>query len=91
MPTKNRESFVAKVMAGKERVYHLICGQPDARVWYFIKIAPPKEKAFLNALKGTEIFHPDQFGEVLHWGYGKPSDALKKEMKAQFKINYKDE
>lgn len=81
-------SFASDIALQKARVYGMRTTLDNGkRAYYYVQIDPVKEKAFLKAMKGTETFSLLDFGDIIEWGYGEPSEELKKLMKAKYKLN----
>lgn len=81
-------TFAANIELQKARVYGLRTTlDSGTRVYYYVKIDPVKENAFLKAMKGTEVFSLFDYGEILEWGFGEPSEELVKLMKDRYKLN----
>ncbi len=86
------KSFAERIQAQRNRMYYLRFMPADGRsAYYFVLVDPPKEKSFLKALKGTEVFNLEEYGTIVKSGYGDPSPELKKEMKEKYNITYGDE
>jgi len=72
-----------------ERVYLLNIKSPDSEpCYYFVLINSQKEEAFLKVMDSGEGYDINDYGTILHSGYGKPSEELKNEIAARYKVNF---
>ncbi|MEZ5691557.1 MAG: hypothetical protein R3D71_07825 [Rickettsiales bacterium] len=58
--------------------------------FFIIKVSPTKRKAFLKAVKDNATFQLEDFGEILHRGWGEPTDDLKQHLQEKYGM-YADE
>lgn len=77
--------FATKAAAAKQRFYGLnyapVGGKKE---YYFLLVEPPKEKAFLRALQGTDSFNLKNYGTIVACGYGDAPEAVKHQMQEHY-------
>ncbi len=88
-----RQGFVAKILAQKNHVYLISSvfeeNEPETRdAWYFIKVFPSKETAFLALVNHGAGLDIERYGEVLFSGYGAPPEELKASMARIYNMTY---
>lgn len=79
--------FRTRITAEKERVYGIRRRFADGTEGYcFVAVDPPREKAFLNAMKGKAVFDIRHFGTVVALGSGEPDEATLAALTARYRI-----
>lgn len=76
----SNRSFVDKIIAKKGHLVHKLKAKDSTGRWayYFVLVEPPREKAFLDALKAEESIDLEDYGKVLASCYGEePNDQVK--------------
>lgn len=82
-------NWVAQVSAGKWRIVHLKTKVPAPQniLHYILRVESEREEALAAALKGSAHFLPEEYGEVLYWGYGDVPNDVRDQMKEKYKFN----
>lgn len=86
-------SFAARIAKEKDKVY---CLQYDKGTrescYFFVKINPMRETAFLKALDGglSAQYQLADFGEVVASGWGEPPARVKEVMAEQYALTFTD-
>lgn len=67
-------------------VYDLRATLNGERRFFIIQIAPAKRAAFLRAVERHREFRLEDFGAILHRGWGEPDEALKADLDRRFRL-----
>lgn len=65
-------------------VYDLRFPEGDGKVFFIVRVDPNLHEEFKRLLKTPQVIDLRDYGEILHSGYGEPSDALKAELKDKY-------
>lgn len=80
-------SFANKIIAGKGHLIHKIRGKDAATgrpAYYFVLVEPPREAAFMEALKSDSILLTD-YGKIIASCWGEePDEDTKKLLKDNY-------
>jgi hypothetical protein len=80
----NNVSFAYKISREKFLVYDLRVTLNGEDRFFVIKIIPAKNALFLQAINENTGFRLEDFGEILHRGWGEPTDKLKQTLQEQY-------
>ncbi len=73
-------SFVARIIHANALVYELRVPINAEERFFILEVAPAKRAAFLAAVAADTGYILEDFGTVLHRGWGEPPEALKREL-----------
>jgi hypothetical protein len=77
--------FVAKLIKQTALVYDIrTSDENDNAVFIIFEAEKSKRKAFLEKMAGDNIINLEDYGTILHQGYGEPDEALKAELKEKY-------
>lgn len=77
-----KKSFAEHAQVGKNLLYGINYKNDRGELLYFyVLIDRLKEKNFLRAMSGSEVFDMREFGKIVSAGYGEPSDTVKQELR----------
>lgn len=82
-----KRSFVDQIVAKKGHLIHKLKAKDSTGRWayYFVLVEPPREKAFLDAIKGDGMIDLEDFGKVIASCYGEePNEETKKFLKEKY-------
>jgi len=85
MAMQKYSGYNTKVLAVKNLLYGLSCAPENhERIYYFLLVEPDKERAFLDAIAGTEPFNIKDYATIIASGEGEPPEALKEQMRIKY-------
>ena len=58
--------------------------------YHIVLIYPSMREAFLKAVNSGETYNLNDFGTIVHSGWGEPSEALKQELFQEYGLTYDD-
>ncbi len=77
-------SFAARIARSKALVYDLRATLAGERQFFIVEIMPARHAAFLRAIDHAENFRLEDFGTILHRGWGEPDDGLKAHLRHRY-------
>ena len=76
-------SFVSMIEKNNAFVYDIRTVQNGKNAFVIVKVAKAKHTIFKMKL-GKEEFDMADYGEILHSGFGEPSDDIKSQMRKKY-------
>ena len=77
-------SFAGHIARGSALVYDLRVTLDGEARYFIVKANPAKRAAFLNAVEKDSGFRLEDFGQILHRGWGEPGEALKALLREEY-------
>lgn len=82
---KNSGGFISKIIREKSIIYHYETNLESGKKYFFIlDIDKSKHKKFQEDISIPQEINLNDYGKILHKGYGQPSDELKAELKQKY-------
>lgn len=85
--SQQKRSFVDQIIAKKGHLIHKLKAKDTTGRWayYFVLVEPPRESAFLKAIKGEGTVDLEEYGKIIASCYGEePSDEVKTFLKDRY-------
>ena len=77
-------SMVAKIIRDNAIVFHISVKHEGRDAYYVLEVDKPKFKAFNTAWDSDEAMDFNDYGTILHRGFGNPSEELKAELREKY-------
>lgn len=88
---KASTGFISKIIREKSIIYHYETTLVNGQKYFFIlDIDKSKHKKFQEDISIPQEIDLNNYGKILHKGYGQPSKELKAELKQKYGL-YEDE
>lgn len=77
-------SFAAKIAYQTALVYDIRANVKGHDAFYILQVDKARHSAFKQAMAADGPLDITAYGEILHYDFGEPSDALKAELREKF-------